>query len=319
MTEPYLIGLVGARGHAGAELLHIIARHPRLMLAFAVSREWAGRKVNEISPDILDESIFEALNPEEAAARRSDAIILAMPDGAAASYVEAINKAAPEKIIIDLSADYRFDDKWVYGLPELFRHRIGGARRIANPGCYATAMELAVAPMLPYLFGPPSLFGVSGYSGAGTSPSPRNDVARLEDNLMPYALTGHKHEREASRHLGRSVRFTPHVHPAFRGLVVTAHLPLKEPMSAGDIRRIYDKAFQNEPLIRLQDEPPELKNSAGVNGALIGGFAVAEGGGHAVVVAALDNLLKGAAVQAVQNLNLALGLPELSGIGQNDS
>ncbi|HXI87010.1 MAG TPA: N-acetyl-gamma-glutamyl-phosphate reductase [Parvularculaceae bacterium] len=314
MTEPYLIGLVGARGHAGAELLHIIARHPRLMLAFAVSREWAGRKVSDISPDIVDESLFEAIDPAEAAARRSDAVILAMPDGAAAPYVEAINKTAPDKIVIDLSADYRFDDKWVYGLPELFRQRIGGARRIANPGCYATAMELAIAPMLPHLSEPPSVFGVSGYSGAGTTPGPRNDIERLNDNLMPYALVGHKHEREAARHLGTAVRFTPHVLPAFRGLLVTAHLPLTDPMSAADVKDLYAKVYKDEPLIALQDAPPELKETAGKPGALIGGFAVAEGGGHAVVIAGLDNLLKGAAVQAVQNLNLALGIEEFAGI-----
>lgn len=314
MSEPYLIGLVGARGHTGAELLHLVAAHPELMLAFAVSREWAGRKVNEISPDILDESIFEALDPAEVARRRSDAVILALPDGAAAPYVEAIRKSAPDKIVIDLSADYRFDDSWVYGLPELFRHRLPGKRRIANPGCYATAMELALAPMIHQLSGPPSVFGVSGYSGAGTTPGPRNDVERLKDNLMPYALVGHKHEREASRHLGHPIRFSPHVHPAFRGLIVTVHLPLSEPMSGAALKAVYEAAYRNEPLIRLQDAPPELKDGTGSIGVTIGGFAIAEGGGHGVVVAAIDNLLKGAAVQAIQNLNLALGLSELTGI-----
>lgn len=315
MTTPYLIGLVGARGFAGAELLHIIAAHPELMLAFAVSREWAGRKVNEIAPDILDEAIFEALDPAEVARRRADAVILALPDGAGAAYVEAIEKSAPDKIIVDLSADRRFDDNWVYGLPELFRHKIAGARRIANPGCYATALQLAVAPMLTHLSGVPSIFGVSGYSGAGTTPGPRNDPARLKDNLMPYKLVGHNHEREASRHLGTPVRFSPHVHPAFRGIVVTAHLPLKAPVGVDEMKALYEKAYKDEPLIALQDEPPELCDGGGREGVLIGGFAVAPDGGHAVVVAAEDNLLKGAAVQAVQNLNLALGLEEFEGLG----
>ncbi|MGE0409283.1 MAG: N-acetyl-gamma-glutamyl-phosphate reductase [Amphiplicatus sp.] len=314
MTEPYLIGLVGARGHAGAELLRIIARHKRLMLAFAVSREWAGRKVNEIAPDIVDESMFEALSPDEVAARRSDAVILAMPDGAAAPYVDAIRKTAPDKVIIDLSADYRFDDGWVYGLPELFRQRLDGARRIANPGCYATAIELVVAPMAKHLAGPVSVFGVSGYSGAGTTPSPRNDPARLKDNLMPYKLVGHNHEREATRHLGFPVRFSPHVHPAFRGIVVTAHLPLKEPMTVAALKAAYAAAYKDEPLIALQDEPPELKDGSARLGVVIGGFAIGAEGGHAVVVAAEDNLLKGAAVQAIQNLNLALGVGELEGL-----
>jgi len=312
MSTPYLVGLVGARGHTGAELLHLIAGHPELMLAFAVSREWAGRKVSEIAPDILDEAIFEALDPGEVARRRADVVIMALPDGAAAPFVEAIERSAPEKIIVDLSADRRFDERWAYGLPELFRARLAGARRIANPGCYATALQLSIAPMRERLSGPPSVFGVSGYSGAGTTPSPRNDVVRLKDNLMPYKLVGHNHEREATRHLGVEVRFSPHVHPAFRGIVTTAHLPLKAPMSAAEVKAVFVEAFGSEPLIRITDDAPELRDGAGDPGVIIGGFATGER--HAVVVAAEDNLLKGAAVQAIQNVNLALGLEELAGV-----
>jgi N-acetyl-gamma-glutamyl-phosphate reductase len=319
MSEPFLIGLVGARGHAGRELIRLISGHPEMMLAFAVSRELAGRRVSEIAPEDKDECIFEALAPEEAAKRRTDAVILALPDGAARPFVDAIDRYAPDKIVVDLSADYRFDDGWEYGLPELRRlmgdgDRLKGATRIANPGCYATALQLAVAPMAARLSGPASVFGVSGFSGAGATPSPRNDPARLRDNLMPYKLVGHHHERESTRHLRHPVRFTPHVHPAFSGIVVTAHLPLRAPATAPELRTIYEAAYRNEPLIALKNETPELKDGTGIRGVIIGGFAIGEDGGHAVVVAAEDNLLKGAAVQAMQNLNLALGLPELMGI-----
>lgn len=314
MPEPYLIGLVGARGHVGAELLHLIAAHPELMLAFAVSREWAGRKVNEISPDILDEAIFEALDPEAAALRRADVVILALPDGAGAPFVEAIERKAPEKIVIDLSADFRFDEKWAYGLPELHRRDIIGARRIANPGCYATALQLALAPLLPMLGGVPAVFGASGYSGAGTTPGPRNDPERLRDNLMPYKLVGHNHEREATRHLGKPVRFMPHVHPAFRGLLVTCHVPLSVKMDREAVKRLFVEAYDGEPLIQLRDAPPELRDMAGRPGLIIGGFDVGSDHSSAVIVAAEDNLLKGAAVQAVQNVNIALGLDEFAGI-----
>lgn len=319
MSEPYLIGLVGARGHTGRELIRLISLHPEFMLAYAVSREYAGRRVSEIAPEDKDECMFEALTPEDAARRRVDAIVLALPDGAGAPFVVAIDRFARDTAVVDLSADYRFDERWEYGLPELRRlmgesERLKGATRIANPGCYATALQLAVAPMLERLSGPPSVFGVSGYSGAGTSPSPRNDVERLKDNLMPYKLVGHNHEREATRHLRHAVRFTPAVHPAFRGIVVTAHLPLKAPMSAADLKAVYADAYRSEPLIAVQDDIPELKDGAGLAGVIIGGFAVAADGGHAVVVAAEDNLLKGAAVQAIQNLNLALGLPEFLGV-----
>lgn len=314
MSEPFLVGLVGARGHTGRELIRLVAGHPELMLAYAVSREFAGRRVAEIAPEDQDECIFEALGPEDVARRRADVVILATPDGAAKDYVAAVEKQAPQCVVIDLSADYRFDEKWAYGLPELNRARIAGAKRIANPGCYATAVQLAIAPLIERLGGVPAAFGVSGYSGAGTSPSPRNDQERLKDNLMPYALVGHKHEREASRHLGVPVRFMPHVHPAFRGLIVTAHIPLKDAMDAAGVKALFERKYAGEALIALQDDPPDLRDGTGRSGVLIGGFAVSEDGKNAVVVAAEDNLLKGAATQAIQNVNLALGLHELTGI-----
>jgi N-acetyl-gamma-glutamyl-phosphate reductase len=314
MSTPFLVGLVGARGHTGRELIRLIAEHPELMLAYAVSREFAGRPEAEIAPEDKDECVFEALGPEEAAKRRADVVILAAPDGAAAPYVEALEALAPQRIIVDLSADYRFDDNWAYGLPELNRKKLRGATRIANPGCYATAIQLALAPLVSRFDGAPSLFGVSGYSGAGTTPSPRNDLERLKDNLMPYGVTGHKHEREASYHLGKPVHFTPHVHPAFSGLIVTAHIPLTEKMDTGDLMQLFEENYAKEPLIALRNEPPELKDGTGRKGVLIGGFAVSENGRNAVVIAAEDNLLKGAAVQAIQNVNLALGLSEMKGL-----
>lgn len=314
MTQPYLIGLVGARGHAGRELIRLISGHPEMMLAYAVSREWAGRKVSEIAPEDKDECIFEALAPAEAARRRVDAVILALPDGAGAPYVEAFDRSAPDKIIVDLSADRRFDDNWAYGLPELHREKIRGRTRIANPGCYATALQLAVAPLAPMFGGVPAIFGVSGYSGAGTTPSPRNDAERLRGNLMPYKLVGHNHEKEATRHMGAPVRFFPHVHPAFRGLLVTAHIPLAAPLDKAGVKKLFHEHYDGERLIDLQDDPPELKDGANRMGVLIGGFDVGADGKSAVVVAAEDNLLKGAAVQAIQNLNITLGLDEYLGI-----
>lgn len=314
MSEPYLIGVIGARGHTGKELMRLIGGHPELMLAYASSRELAGRRVDEITPDLHDDVTFEAMDPQIAAPRRADAVILALPDGASAPYVDAFDKTAPHRILIDLSADRRFDDGWAYGLPELHREKIRGARRIANPGCYATAMQLALAPAAPVLAGAPSVFGVSGYSGAGTTPNPRNDVEALAESLIPYALTGHKHEREASRHLGVDVRFSPHVHPAFRGLTVTAHMPLATKFDRDQFRALYAERYGGEPLVKLVEDAPALKDGAHQNGILVGGFSLSEDGRHGVVVAAEDNLLKGAAVQAIQNLNLALGLPEMLGL-----
>jgi N-acetyl-gamma-glutamyl-phosphate reductase len=157
-------------------------------------------------------------------------------------------------------------------------------------------------------------FGVSGYSGAGTTPSPRNDPALLHDNLMPYALTGHVHEREVSAQLGVPVEFMPHVAPHFRGITMTVNLWLREPVSAEWLKGRYVSRYAREPLIRIVDEPPWVSRIAGEHGVEIGGFAVAPGGKRAVVVATLDNLLKGAATQAMQNLNGAFGFDEFAGI-----
>lgn len=314
MSEPFLVGLVGARGHTGRQLIRLIAEHPELMLAYAVSREFAGRRVATVAPEDVDECIFEALDPDDISRRRADIVIIAAPDGAALPYVEAIDRDASHRVVIDLSADYRFDTGWAYGLPELNREQIAGATRIANPGCYATAAQLALAPVMALARSAPSVFGVSGYSGAGTTPGPRNDVERLKDNLMPYGLTGHKHESEIAHHLGGPVRFTPHVHPVFSGLLTTVHIPLTEKMTEASLKTLFEEKYANEPLITLQDAPPELKQGTNNPGVILGGFSVSEDGLHAIVVAAEDNLLKGAAVQAIQNANLALGIGELTGI-----
>lgn len=306
MTDGYAVGLVGARGYTGGELLKLIAAHPSLHLAYAGSRELAGRPVPG-----FDRLVFEAIDPEQVARRAVDALFLALPDGASPPYVENVDD---HTVVIDISADHRFDGEWWYGLPELFRDRLKGTTRIANPGCYATAAQIALAPLLDVVAGVPAVFGVSGYSGAGSTPGPRNDPERLADNLVPYTLVGHKHERESSRHLGIPVRFMPHVHPAFRGLVVTAHIPLRESVPAEDVVARYRERYREEPLVEIQEEAPGLKDGVGRLGVLIGGIATSDDDRNAVVVAAEDNLLKGAAVQAVQNLNLALDLPELSGI-----
>lgn len=309
------VGLVGARGHTGRELVAILSRRSDMALVFASSRAMAGEPVMKLAPEAPQGLLFEALGPQDVAARGADAVILALPNGEAAPYVAAIEAAAPQTIIVDLSADYRFDSGWTYGLPELYgRELLKGATRISNPGCYATAGQLCVHPVRDLLSGPAHLFGVSGYSGAGTTPSRKNDVEALRDNLMPYALTGHLHEREMSRHLAHDVRFSPHVAAFFRGITLTAQLSFAAPVTQDTLKSRYAAAYGGEALIRLSDAIPEIRDGQDLPGAVVGGWSVGEGGRYASVVCALDNLLKGAAVQAVQNLALAAGLEELAGI-----
>jgi N-acetyl-gamma-glutamyl-phosphate reductase common form len=241
-----------------------------------------------------------------------DAVFLALPNDLSHGYVEAIDAAAPGCVIIDLSADHRFDDGWAYGLVERHRAELRGATRIANPGCYATAAQLAIAPLLDKLSGPPQVFGISGYSGAGTTPSPRNDPEQLRDNLMPYKLTGHIHEREISRHLDHEVHFMPHVASFFRGISLTIHASLDAPYDSAALLVDYQRAYQDEPLVRVQSDIPLVREAANQHHVTIGGIDSVDR--RAVLVATIDNLLKGAATQAVQNLNLALGLDELTGL-----
>ncbi len=240
--------------------------------------------------------------------------MLALPNGKAEPYVAAIDAIDPQSVIVDLSADYRFDPAWYYGLPELTRHRYAGQRRISNPGCFATVMQLAIAPLKDRLVAPPVCFGVSGYSGAGTTPSDRNDPEKLRDNLMPYSLVDHVHERETTKQLGIPVEFLPHVAPHFRGITLTANLWLDQPMTAEAVKQHYRERYAHEPLVRVLDTAPWVSRITHRHHAEIGAFEVAPGGKRVVVVATLDNLLKGAATQAMQNLNLALGFAELEGI-----
>jgi len=314
VDKRYSIGVVGARGHTGAELIALIARHPQLELAFVSSRELAGQAVDKYNKNYHGYLHYEMLTPDAAAEKNADVVILALPNGKAAPYVAAIDAAKPDTVLIDLSADYRFDDNWYYGLPELTRDHYAGNVRISNPGCYATAMQLLIAPLLPCLDGAVQCFGVSGYSGAGTMPSDKNNPELLRDNLMPYALTGHLHEREVTTQLGWPVEFMPHVAAHFRGITLTVNAHLNTVLSRDEVMALYHLKYSSEPLLDVGDAPPWVSQIAGKHGVQIGGFTMDAEQRRVVVVAVLDNLLKGAATQALQNLNRALGLDELTAI-----
>ena len=308
------IAIVGARGHTGAELIRLIAGHPRFDLAFVSSRELDGQPVSAHVPEYRGPLRYENVAHEQLAEHSADAWVLALPNGKAAACVAGITAGGADPVIIDLSADYRFDDGWYYGLPELTRDAYAGQKHISNPGCYASAMQFAIAPLRDVLDGPVQCFGVSGYSGAGTTPSDKNDVGKLRDNLMPYALVNHVHEREVAHRLGLPIEFMPHVAPHFRGLTITANLHLREPTTLAAVRHRYAARYAGEPLVQVDDAAPWVSRIAGRHGVEIGGFSVSDDGRRLVVVATLDNLLKGAATQAMQNLNLAFGFAETEGI-----
>ena len=308
------VGIVGARGHTGAELIRLLAAHPGFELAFVSSRELDGQPVSAHVPEYKGALRYANIAHESLGDHAVDACVLALPNGKSDACVAGLAGQGADPVIVDLSADHRFDDAWHYGLPELTRTMYAGHRRIANPGCYASAMQFAIAPMLDQLEGPVQCFGVSGFSGAGTSPSDRNDPAKLRDNLMPYALVDHLHEREVIRQLGAPVEFMPHVAPHFRGLTITANLRLSIAFDIDEVVARYRGRYAGEPLVEVLEEAPWVSAIAGRHGVEVGGFTLSDDGRRLVVVATLDNLLKGAATQALQNLNLAFGYPETQGI-----
>ncbi|KAJ3103836.1 hypothetical protein HDU97_009841 [Phlyctochytrium planicorne] len=329
------VGIIGARGYTGQELIHLIDNHPNLRLTHVGSRELAGKPVTDYKSG---EVLYSQISPDSLADKDKvgvDAWVLALPNNLSKPFVERLQELGSKAVIVDLSADHRFTDTWAYGLPELYNARadIRKSRLISNPGCYATGSQLALAPFvssgLLNLSRPPTVFGVSGYSGAGTTPSPKNDVKNLENNLIPYSLTNHIHEREISHHLSRlvaeavadsepaiGVSFIPHVGQFFRGISLTINVPLQSTSTGKDLRALFADHYRGERLVKVLEEGdiPEVRRIQSRHGVEIGGFKVHSSGRRAVVVATIDNLLKGAATQALQNLNLALDLEEYAGI-----
>lgn len=311
-TGPKRIGIIGARGHTGQELIKLIDANPDMELAYVSSRELAGQSCVYYKKSQV---MYSALSPSDCAKLTDvDLWVLALPNGICKPFVAALD--GTNAILLDLSADYRFDSGWLYGLPELYSTRSlykkSPAKKISNPGCYATASQLALAPLHKLINARPSLFGVSGYSGAGTTPSRNNDLSVLKDNLIPYKLMGHIHEREVGHHSGTKVNFMPHVAPYFSGISLTCTIPLSQTLSSADIYKLFHDFYAGEALIRVGEAMPEVKTNSGRHFAQIGGFFSDEK--RVAFVVTIDNLLKGAATQAMQNMNLALGIDEMKGI-----
>ncbi|EKD02365.1 hypothetical protein A1Q2_03331 [Trichosporon asahii var. asahii CBS 8904] len=336
------VALIGARGYTGQNLVDLINNHPHLDLTHVSSRELNGLPLKGYTKSDVK---YSNLSPEDvgkmAENNEVDAWVMALPNGVCKPFVDAIDAAKAKggkSAIVDLSADYRFEPSWTYSLPELYgRDAARASDRISNPGCYATNTQMLLAPLLPYLDAqrPPTVFGVSGYSGAGTKSGekdadghpktvPKISQQDLEGSVRPYSLTDHIHERESSQQLQRlngqedfQLSFIPTVAPWFSGIVSVLNAPLAKSMRASDIVGLYEEKYANEPLVQITQQAPDVRDIAGRHGWRVGGVQVHSSGKRVVVVGALDNLLKGAATQCLQNLNLALGYDELAGVPQD--
>lgn len=307
------VGLAGGRGYVGEELLGLLLQDSDIEIVYVGSRSLAGQSVAAEYQDLPTSLVFQDLSPQSIAASPADIWILAQANGQAGELVEVISQTDAK--MIDISSDFRFTDLWTYGLPEKNQIEISAAQRIANPGCYATAAQLALLPLQALLEGRPAVFGISGYSGAGRTPNDKNDPRRLANNILPYSLTGHTHELEISRHLGREIAFMPHVAAFFRGISVTVNARLTESVTGEQLLTQFKSYYDGCDLVEVQQGIPEIQQVVETNKALVGGFCVdARTGRDVTLVCVIDNLRKGAASQAIQNLNLMCGLASEKGL-----
>jgi N-acetyl-gamma-glutamyl-phosphate reductase common form len=303
------IGLLGGRGYVGQEIIKLLVNHKYLNITSIFSSSKAGQSV---PLNVGNELLYQDLSLDQIVLSDEDAFILALPNNESQNYVDLIHRHNPQAIIVDLSADHRFDQAWEYRVPEL--SETVQSTKISNPGCYASAMQFMLAPLKNILAGPVHLYGISGYSGAGATPNRRNDQEALQDSILPYSLVSHLHEKEVKAHSYPEILFTPHVGNFFRGIMMTGNFILSESMSADEIYNLFVNHYQSEQLICIQPELPKLQDVQNTSNVIMGGFAVDQEINRLTFCCALDNLLKGAATQTVQNLNSAFGWDDNLGI-----
>jgi N-acetyl-gamma-glutamyl-phosphate reductase len=324
------VAVAGATGYTGQELLRLLARHPAVRLTLATSsgaassarrlpalaRVWDGA-ITPLEPDALNEE--------------ADLVFLALPDTAAAALAPALVDRGAR--VIDLSGAFRLRDpemrarwypethklptKLAYGLTEIEREEVRGARLVANPGCYPTTALLALVPLARagmLISGTDIVVDAkSGVSGAGKTPSERTHFSECHGNLSAYGVFGHRHGAEIEQALARPVTFTPHLVPLDRGLLATIYVRLAPGTTEEMLGDVYERSYKHEPFIRLTGAAlPEIKHVAHTNFCDIGWRV--DSSGRAIIVSVIDNLLKGASGQAVQNMNVMLGAPETTGL-----
>ncbi len=302
----YNIALLGGRGFVGQEIIKIIDKHNFFDLSSIYSSSKAGEKINSYNknPELKYSDLNENLQLDNI-----DIVICALPNGESSKFVDKIEKIDNSIVIIDIGSDYRFDKDWFYSIPEI-NNISSGAKRISNPGCYATASQLSIAPIKDFIKLKVSCIGISGYSGAGATPNEKNNPKIINESIFPYSLSNHTHEKEIKKHCYSKVSFSPHVADFFRGILVTSHFSLSEKLNVEEIIKIYDDFYINNKLIKIQREPPLIKDVINTNYAIIGGYSISDDGHELVTCCVIDNLLKGAASQCIQNLNITFGFEE---------
>jgi N-acetyl-gamma-glutamyl-phosphate reductase len=335
------VGIIGASGYLGAELLRLCASHPDLDVRLATGDSQAGTRVGDLYPSLAAAHGDLAFAKYEAEACDGlDLVFLALPHGASQEVVPELDGRVGA--VVDLAADFRLQDPalypvwygeehshpellagFAYGLPELFRDEVAGATRVAAPGCYVTTAVLALVPLLRAGLVEPAgivVDAASGVSGAGRPPKPTTTFGTLDENFTAYGLLDHRHTPEIEQALSRAagadvqVLFTPHLAPMSRGILATCYArPAVGGLTTDAVLDVVRAAWADEPFVVAVDGSPQTKATLGANTAHVTARADARTG-WVVAIAALDNLVKGGSGQGVQCANLMLGLPEATGL-----
>jgi N-acetyl-gamma-glutamyl-phosphate reductase len=335
------IGIIGASGYTGAELARILCNHPHVKITAATSRQYDGVKISDVFPHLRDKVNItcENLSVKELC-DRADVFFTAVPHKTAMSIVPQLLAAG--KKVIDLSADFRIKDvsvyeQWyqqhsapqllqtaVYGLPELYREKIKQTSLVANPGCYPTSILLGLAPLLENKAILPQTIiadSKSGTSGAGRSASVATLFCEVGDGFRPYNVASHRHTPEIEQEISLlcdrdvTISFTPHLLPISRGILSTIYATLQEGFTPEKVREMYVSKFQDEEFVRILDDNkfPATQYVRGSNYCDIG-FKIDPRTNRIIIMSAIDNIVKGASGQAVQNMNLVCGFAENEGL-----
>jgi len=327
------VGIINVTGYTGVELARLLYQHPQVELASVTGRSAAGQKLAEVFPHLAGIELTI-----EAELGKVDFVFSAMPHKESAKEIMPLLEKGVK--VIDISADFRLKDsaeyeRWygfshpapqllkeaAYGLPELYRAQIASAKLVANPGCYPTGAILALAPALKanIIKGDIIIDSKSGVSGAGRTITLPTHFSEANEDTAAYALEGHRHLPEIVQELGKlcpqppSVSFVPHLVPMTRGILTTCYAPMAKKIGEKELKQLYTDFFKDAPFVRLTDSPPHTKHTSGSNLCLVYP-TIDQRAGRLIVISCIDNLVKGAVGQAVQNMNLMLGLPETTGL-----
>jgi N-acetyl-gamma-glutamyl-phosphate reductase len=330
---PPSVSVIGAAGFGGALAARLLHAHPSFELVAVTARSDVGRRLDDLYPHHRVPLVLEELDLDRHG--DVDAAVVAYPHGAAAPVVSALIER--EVRVVDLSADFRLRDaavygEWyrehlapellrdaVYGLPEIYRHDLAGADLVANPGCYPTATLLALAPLARAgLIGDVVIDAKSGVSGAGRAPTDKTHFVTVDENMNAYGVPRHRHTPEIEQELAAlgaelRVTFTPHLIPLDQGELVSCYVTPTRDVDGDELEALYRGAYEDEPFVELASGPPGVRDVRETNFCRISVHRD-ERTGRVIVFGVIDNLWKGAASQAVQNLNLMFGLPEGEGI-----